>query len=125
MLLSSQEDVVTSDNVSIMVHDLLSFNEIISNYIDVEQVTISGNSSVIVNNNIQLTASIYPENASNATVTWTSSNSNIATISQNGLLSAVSEGIVTITATSVNGVSGTKTISVTNPQTVMYYGYAT
>jgi uncharacterized protein YjdB len=49
--------------------------------------------------------------ASNRVVTWTTSNSNVATVSSAGLVTAVAVGSVTITATS-EGQSGTATISV-------------
>ncbi|HTJ24284.1 MAG TPA: Ig-like domain-containing protein [Gemmatimonadaceae bacterium] len=47
------------------------------------------------------------------TFTWTSSNTSIATVSSSGLVTGVSAGIVTITATeTVSGKSGTSTITV-------------
>ncbi|HNU58814.1 MAG TPA: Ig-like domain-containing protein, partial [Aquaticitalea sp.] len=52
---------------------------------------------------VQLTATITPANATNQNGTWSSSNSNIATVSTNGLVSAVAEGNVTITFTTVDG----------------------
>lgn len=45
-----------------------------------------------------VTARVYPSNATNRTVTWSSSNNNIATVS-NGNITGVSAGTVTITAT--------------------------
>ena len=52
---------------------------------------------------IQLYAIVTPDNASDKTVTWTSSNSEIATVNESGLVSAVSVGDVTITATNSAG----------------------
>ncbi len=49
-----------------------------------------------------------------STVTWTSSDPTIATISAGGLATSVAAGTVTITATSASGVSGTATLTV-NP----------
>jgi uncharacterized protein YjdB len=47
------------------------------------------------------------------TFTWTSSDASIATVSSSGLVTGVSAGIVTITATeTVSGKSGTSTITV-------------
>lgn len=55
----------------------------------------------------------------NAIFTWTSSNTNIATIDQNGLATGVGVGSVTITATTSDGmggtVSGTATLNVQVP----------
>lgn len=47
-------------------------------------------------------AVFYPANAANKTLTWTSSNPSIASI-QNGVVTPVSEGITTITATTPDG----------------------
>lgn len=52
---------------------------------------------------IQLSAIVTPNNASDKTVTWTSSNSEIATVNESGLVTAVSVGDVTITATNSAG----------------------
>ena len=49
-----------------------------------------------------LTATVKPDNATNKSVTWTSSNTNIATV-DNGKVSAKSAGTVTITATTKDG----------------------
>ena len=49
-----------------------------------------------------LTATVSPFNASNKTVNWTSSNTNVATVS-NGTITGVSAGSATITATTADG----------------------
>ena len=50
-----------------------------------------------------LVATIEPANATNRNVTWTSSNSTIATVNANGVVTAVSLGTATITATTADG----------------------
>ena len=62
----------------------------------------------------QLTAIVFPEDATNKEVEWSVSNESVATIDQNGLLTAVSNGIVTVTASATDdsGVSGSKSIDV-------------
>ena len=52
---------------------------------------------------LQLTATVLPSNATNKTVTWTTSNSSVATVSSNGLVSAITQGTATITATTTDG----------------------
>ncbi|MFP4844680.1 chondroitinase-B domain-containing protein [Winogradskyella sp. PE311] len=56
-----------------------------------------------INNTQQLTATITPNNATNMQVTWSSENNTIATVDSNGLVTAVAEGTINITATSVDG----------------------
>ena len=51
-------------------------------------------------NSRQLTATVLPEDASNKTVIWTSSNNKVATVSTEGIVTAKQSGTVTITATS-------------------------
>src|SRR5213076_3051662 len=72
--------------------------------------------SVQAGQTVQLTAT--PRDAggnplSGRTVTWSSSNTEVATVSNSGLVSGVTPGSATITATS-EGKSGTSSISVTN-----------
>ena len=50
-----------------------------------------------------LTVTYTPENADGRSVTWTSSNGNVATVDAQGKVTAVVEGTAIITATSVNG----------------------
>ena len=51
----------------------------------------------------QLTATVLPENASNKNVSWTSSNSDVATVSQDGQVTAVSAGTATIRVVTTDG----------------------
>lgn len=64
-----------------------------------------------------LTPTIVPNNATNKTVKWTSSDSSIATVDDNGKVTAVKGGSVTITATTTDGgnQSAACTINVKNP----------
>ena len=69
-------------------------------------VTGAGGSSIITTDNgtLQLTAAISPTNATNQTVTWTIVNgTGQATISTTGLVTAVSNGTVTASATANDG----------------------
>ena len=51
----------------------------------------------------QLTASISPADATNQNINWTSSNTAVAIVDNNGLVTTLTEGSTTITATTVDG----------------------
>lgn len=65
-------------------------------------ITISGPTEVAALKTITLTATVLPANATNRTVTWTSSDTNVATVSTTGVVTArnvTGRTPVTITAT--------------------------
>jgi endoglucanase len=69
-----------------------------------ESVSISNSSlDMLVGDSETLTAIISPTNASNKKIVWESSNSSVASITNNGFIKALSEGNCTITATTTNG----------------------
>ena len=70
---------------------------------------------VVVGLELQLGTTVLPENADDKSVTWSSSDTAIATVSSAGLVSGVSVGTAVITATSVasNLVTGTISVTVT------------
>lgn len=52
---------------------------------------------------LQLTTTIYPDSATNKTVTWKSSDEKVATVDESGLVTAVGNGTANITATTEDG----------------------
>jgi uncharacterized protein YjdB len=66
----------------------------------VQSVTLGKTELVLVvgEADVTLTATVLPEDATDATVTWTSSNPAVATVDATGRVHAVSEGNATITA---------------------------
>ncbi|MCG8308448.1 MAG: DUF4955 domain-containing protein, partial [Cytophagales bacterium] len=63
---------------------------------------------------IDLTETIYPSNAANKAVSWSSSNTSVATVNSDGLVMAVAEGNATITVTTADGgFTATSTVTVT------------
>ena len=52
---------------------------------------------------LQLTATVLPEDATDKTVSWTTSNENVATVDENGLVTAVAPGSAVITAMTTDG----------------------
>lgn len=77
-----------------------------------ESVSISGAKTVQEGKSIKLTATVLPNNTDDKTVTWTSSDKTIATVS-NGTVKGIKEGTVTITATTKNGKVATYEVKVT------------
>jgi hypothetical protein len=69
-------------------------------------------SSKVKRKTLQLTTNILPLNATNNTITWTSSNNNIATVNSSGLLTLTGKGTITITASLLE--NGLKTICIIN-----------
>ena len=86
--------------------------------IAVTGITISGSATrnMTVGQTSQLTANITPSNATNQNITWTSSNTAVATVSANGQVTTISAGTATITARSTDGNrTANVTITVTAP----------
>jgi hypothetical protein len=70
----------------------------------VKSVTLNQSSAHIdVAKTLQLTASVLPLNALNQTVTWSSSDAEVATVNENGLVTGLKFGEVVITATTEEG----------------------
>ena len=67
-----------------------------------ESITLNQSSVTLYSNatpnTVQLTATVQPDDATDKTVTWTSSDPAVAAVDNNGLVAAVSNGTATITA---------------------------
>ena len=61
----------------------------------------------------QISAAFVPSNATNKTLTWSSSNTAIATVNSSGLITAVAAGTANIFATSTDGSNRTATCTIT------------
>ncbi len=91
----------------------------------VTAVSVSGAGSVAVGQTVTLKADVTATYFANSAVTWASGNTSIATVDENGVVTGVAAGDVTITATSVNnpGISGSKTVKISADANNPIYGY--
>ena len=80
--------------------------------VKVDSVTLNNSSlTLTVDETATLTATVTPENATNKEIKWESNNQSIATVDENGTVTAVGEGTATITATA-DGVKAECTVTV-------------
>lgn len=77
---------------------------VVGNKVDVKGITLSESEIVLgKNETFTLDATISPSNASNKTVLWTSSATNVAKVSSSGTVTGVGNGSAVITATTADG----------------------
>ena len=85
---------------------------VVQDYTHVQNVTLNKTSLMLNKGNSEtLTATISPSDATNKSVTWTSSNTSVATVSSSGSVTGVGTGNATITVKTADG-SKTATCSV-------------
>lgn len=90
--------------------------------VHVTGVTLNKNSlSLEEGDTEQLTETVAPSNATDKSVSWSSSNTSVATVSSSGLVTAVSAGSATITVTTTDGAkTATCAVTVTQPSYTEY-----
>ena len=85
---------------------------------DVNGVELINDGPIAVGASTQLEALVSPVSATNQNVVFNSDDTSIATVSSTGLLTAISEGIVSVTVTSdEGGFVDSKMIQILNPST--------
>lgn len=98
---ASSEPKDTTDSSFGVVPDSLSAETKVTVTTKVEQIVLNKTEGVLtVGNSVTVTATVTPDNATNTTVNWTSSDEKVATVDSNGKVTAVAAGNATITATS-------------------------
>jgi hypothetical protein len=87
--------------------------------IEVTEVSITEeDQSMKVDETLQLTTVLTPEDATNKAITWESDNPDVAIVDENGLVTALSAGVANITVTTDDGAFiDTIKITVTKPYT--------
>lgn len=104
-------DTRLSSNGLIDLTDLLTTDK---RDIRVTSVTLSGSTSMTAGSSQLLGLQILPEDATNKSVSWTSSNESVATVDTNGRVTALSDGSTVILAIAGDnsGISGSIAITV-------------
>ena len=95
------QNICESEMFSLTSQDI----EPISVLINQQQISLS-----IDSRPFQLDAFVYPDSAVDKSITWSSDDTSVATVSETGLLLPVGGGTTTIRATACNGVYGTTTV---------------
>lgn len=72
--------------------------------VPVESVSLDkGQAEIIIGETLQLKATVAPQDATDKSLTWSSSQEAVATVDQNGKVSAVAVGVTTVTVTTTEG----------------------
>jgi uncharacterized protein YjdB len=107
----------SSNPLSLMNQETKCSDEVIN--VPVTSIAVSPTTaSFQAGSTTQLTASVSPSNATNKSIIWSSSNSNVASVNSNGLVSGLAVGSATITARTQDGnFTATSSITVTQNTT--------
>jgi uncharacterized protein YjdB len=97
--------VTTADGSKMATCDVTVTQPVTSVALDSEKA------SVIIGETLQLTATVAPADATDKSLSWSSSDAGIASVDQNGLVSALKQGDAVITAKSADGPSASCTVS--------------
>ncbi|MDR1581855.1 MAG: Ig-like domain-containing protein [Prevotellaceae bacterium] len=83
-------------------------------YVKVTGITVTPDNTVLmVNDNITLVATVFPRLATDKSVIWQSDSTSVATVDDNGVVTAHAEGVANISVTSVGNNEKVKTCAVT------------
>ena len=108
------EDLAAMDSAFGVVPEDLKAETKVTVTTNVESVTLDKTAGVLtVGNTVTVTATVIPDTATNASVTWTSSDEAIATVDSEGKITAVAPGTATITAVSDSNPDANATYAVT------------
>ena len=108
------EDLAAMDSAFGVVPENLKAETKVTVTTNVEGITLDKTEGVLtVGNTVTVTATVTPDTATNASVTWTSSDEAIATVDSEGKITAVAPGTATITAVSDSNPDANATYAVT------------
>ena len=106
--------VTTEDGGKTATTAITTINQIFVSSISVLPAT----ATIAMGNQQQLTATITPSNASNKNLSWTSSDTNVATVNSLGLVTSVAPGTCNITVTTQDGEKTAIAAITVNPRPV-------
>lgn len=87
--------------------------KLVRKWVNVTDISLNETEKTLMEGDtFQLEAKLMPENATNKAVTWSSLDDRVATVDENGLVTAVGEGKTSVSAVSVSG-SKTATCEIT------------
>lgn len=108
------EDLAAMDSAFGVVPENLKAETKVTVTTNVEGITLDKTEGVLtVGNTVTVTATVTPDTATNASVTWSSSDEAIATVDSEGKITAVAPGTATITAVSDSNPDANATYAVT------------
>ena len=95
--------IISAESNGIRSEHIVTITPIVVETITIEGLTVA----VTAGKTFQLVFDVLPLDATDQTLVWHSANEAVATVDQDGLVTAVAVGNSEITATSVNGIVGT------------------
>ena len=131
---SSNEDVVTVDKngkltavasgyARITLDPIIAepcFCDVHVNKVDAKTMELTPNPLSVVVSKAKSLKPVYTPNGASASVTWTSENESVATVSSSGLVKGISEGTTTIVAKTDNGLTAKATVKVVGAPTAVH-----
>lgn len=85
-------------------NDALTYLNNAFSHVAVTGVSVSPATATVAENaTTNLTATVFPSNATNKEITWSSSDDTVATVTNEGVVTGVSDGTAIITATTTDG----------------------
>ena len=116
------------DQIYISADNEPLLNAAIHTAVDVNEITLDKTSVKLhVDNTLQLTASVLPEEATDKSIIWKSDSEWVATVDAEGVVKGIEEGTATITATAADGsgVKATCTVTVFEDNDLRAYDEST
>ena len=114
------DDVIDKYRVIVYSYEDRADDAFNPKYVAVKDVSLDiTEKNLYVGDTFNLNVTISPKNATNKNIKWESSDQNIATVNQSGLVTALAPGKVEITATSINKKVSKATVNIIQKENVV------